>query len=219
MRVTVQDMSERVERGGEYEKHGGFPVYRAVEDNGGPDFGRFVEGMRTVQDLAVSTAPPPEVLAQAAEQAEALAALLAPYQVPEGEQTGGRSIGLPGRGSLLMLPWTVEKFDATGVRSTGVFRRFHMGGNGAAHGGTLPLLFDDMFGMITHAYGRPISRTAYLHVNYRKITPIDTPLVIEGQVDRVDGRKTFITAKLMDSEGTVLADGEALMLVLLAGQP
>ncbi|MFC4605088.1 PaaI family thioesterase [Rhodococcus kronopolitis] len=218
-------MSEQVERGrgrGDvdgYEKHGGFPVYRAAEDDGGPDFGRLIEAMRVLQDAAVSVSAPADVVRQAAEQAEALAALLEPHRVPEGQQPGGRSMGLPGRGSLLMLPWTVDKFDATGVRSTGVFRRFHMGGNGAAHGGTLPLLFDDLFGMITHAYGRPISRTAYLHVNYRKITPIDTPLVIEGQVDRVDGRKTFITAKLMDAEGTVLADGEALMLVLLPGQP
>ena len=43
----------------------------------------------------------------------------------------------------------------TGVRSAGMFRRYHLGGNGAAHGGTLPLLFDDLMGMIVHAYGRP----------------------------------------------------------------
>ncbi|SEK75284.1 PaaI family thioesterase [Rhodococcus maanshanensis] len=218
-------MSEQVERGrgrgdvDDYEQHGGFPVYRAAEDNGGPDFGRLVEALRTIQDLGVSTAPPADVVRQAAEQAEALVALLEPHRVPEGQQPAGRSMGLPGRGSLLMMPWTIEKFDETGVRSTGEFRRFHMGGNGAAHGGTLPLLFDDLFGMVTHAYGRPISRTGYLHVNYRKITPINTQLTVEGQVDRVEGRKTFVSARLVDAEGTLLADCEALMVVLLPGQP
>ncbi|MFD4294299.1 PaaI family thioesterase [Rhodococcus sp. NPDC058505] len=212
-------MSEQTERDGDYERHGGFPVYAAAPDDGGPHFGRLVEALRTVQDLAVSTAPPPEVIERAAEQAEALAALLAPHRVPEGRQPGGRSVGLPGRGSLLMLPWTIEKFDETGVRSTGVFRRYHMGGNGAAHGGVLPLLFDDLFGMVTHASGRPISRTGYLHVNYRKITPLETPLVVEGQVDRVEGRKTFVTARLTEPDGTLLADAEALMIVLLPGQP
>ncbi|MGW0176916.1 PaaI family thioesterase [Rhodococcus sp. NPDC003322] len=212
-------MSEKAERDGDYEHHGGFPVYAADADNGGPHFGRLVEALRTVQDLAVSTAPPQDVIEQAAEQAEALAALLAPHRAPEGHYPAGRSVGLPGRGSLLMLPWTIEKFDTTGVRSTGVFRRYHVGGNGAAHGGVLPLLFDDLFGMVTHAYGRPISRTGYLHVNYRKITPLETPLVVEGVVDRVEGRKTFVTARLTEPDGTLLADAEALMIVLLPGQP
>ncbi|CRK52628.1 conserved hypothetical protein [Rhodococcus sp. RD6.2] len=217
--ITVQDMSEQTERDGDYEKHGGFPVYRADPDNGGPHYGRLVEALRVVQDLAVSTAPPQDVIEQAAEQAEALAALLGQYRVPEGRSPSGRSIALPGRGSLLMLPWEAQRFGADGVRASGVFRRYHMGGNGAAHGGVLPLLFDDLFGMVTHAAGRPISRTAYLHVNYRKITPIETELFVEGKVDSVDGRKTFVSARLTDADGTLLADAEALMVVLLPGQP
>lgn len=200
----------------EYERHGGFPKYTQAEV--GPEYGRLVEALRTLQDLAVSTAPTPEVTVDAAERVEALIDLLKPFQVPEGVSPAGRVVTLPGRGSLLMLPWTVEKFDAEGVRSRGMFRRFHLGGNGAAHGGTLPLLFDDLFGMIQHAYGRPISRTAYLHINYRKITPLGTELIVEGSVDRVEGRKTFISAVLKDTEGNVLADSEALMVQLLKGQ-
>ncbi|WP_072690654.1 PaaI family thioesterase [Rhodococcus marinonascens] len=204
------------QRDDDYEHHGGFPKFEAAAPD--PDWSRFVEGMRTLQDLAVSINAPDDVLAQAADQVEALGELLGRYVAPEGESPAGRSIQLPGRGSLLMLPWTVEKFGPDGVRSKGVFRRFHLGGNGAAHGGTLPLLFDDLMGMIVHAYGRPISRTAYLHVNYRAITPLDKPLTVEGSVDRVEGRKTFITARLTDGD-TLLADCEALMLELLPGQP
>ena len=92
------------------------------------------------------------------------------------------------------------------------------GGNGAAHGGTLPLLFDDLFGMVIHANGRPIARTGYLHVNYRKITPIETELVVDGWVDRVEGRKAFCKAELRDLDGNLLADSEALMIQLLPGQ-
>lgn len=215
----MHGMSERTERDGDYEHHGGFPVYAAAPDDGGPHFGRLVAALRTVQDLAVTTAPPPAVIERAAEQAEALAALLAPHRVPEGRQPAGRSVGLPGRGSLLMPPWRVEKFDADGVRAAGTFRLYHRGGNGAAHGGVLPLLFDDLCGMVTHAAGRPISRTGYLHVNYRKITPLEAPLVVEGRVDRVEGRKTFVGARLTEPDGTLLADAEALMIVLLPGQP
>jgi len=57
-----------------------------------------------------------------------------------------------------------------------------VGGNYAVHGGVLPLLFDSVFGMVIHAAGRPISRTAFLHVDYRKVTPIDTPLTARGWV-------------------------------------
>jgi uncharacterized membrane-anchored protein len=55
-------------------------------------------------------------------------------------------------------------------------------------------------------------------VNYRAITPLNTPLTVEGRVDRVEGRKTFITAQLKNGD-TLLADCEALMLELLPGQP
>lgn len=196
---------------------GGFPEFRHTP--AGPDFGRFVEAMRRLQDLAVSTHVPDDVLAEIAADAENLADRLAPYEVSEGHSPAGSNIQLPGRGSLLMPPWTIEQFGVDGVRSTGTFRRYHLGGNGAAHGGTLPLLFDDLFGMVVHANGRPISRTGYLHVNYRAITPLDTPLVVEGTVDRIEGRKTFVTGRLCDRDGTVLADSEALMIELLPGQP
>lgn len=199
----------------DYEHHGGFPKFEAADP--GPDWLRFVEAMRNLQDLAVSVDPPKDVLAHAADRVEELVDLLKPHVVPEGESPSGRVIALPGRGSLLMLPWTVEEFGPDGVKSRGVFRRFHLGGNGAAHGGTLPLLFDDLMGMIVHAYGRPISRTAYLHVNYRAVTPLNTELTVEGSVDRVEGRKTYVTARLLQGD-KLLADCEALMVQLLPGQ-
>jgi acyl-coenzyme A thioesterase PaaI-like protein len=185
-----------------------------------PSFGSFLEVMRRLQDLAVSADAPEDVMDAALAQASALADLLAPYEAPEGQGPAGRVMELPGRGSLLLPPWHVEQLDESGVRSTGMLRRYHLGGNGAAHGGVLPLLFDDNFGMIVYAAKRPISRTAYLHVNYRKVTPLNVPLTIEGKVDRVEGRKTFVNARLTTTaDGTLLADGEGLMIELLPGQP
>lgn len=200
----------------DYDHHGGFP--RFVPAKVGPEYGQLLEALRTVQDLAVSTSLPADVTEAAASKTRELIELLEPHVVAEGKQTAGRVPALPGRGSLLLPPWVIEKFAADGVRSRGMFRRFHLGGNAAAHGGTLPLLFDDLFGLIQHAYGRPISRTAYLHINYRKVTPLNTELVVEGAVDKVEGRKTFISARLTDLDGNLLADCEALMVQLLPGQ-
>jgi acyl-coenzyme A thioesterase PaaI-like protein len=87
------------------------------------------------------------------------------------------------------------------------------------HGGVLPLLFDSVFGMVIHAVGRPISRTAFLHVDYRKVTPIDTPLTVRGWLYSTDGRKAFVNAELRDPDENLLAESHGLMVRLLAGQP
>lgn len=196
------------------DREGVFGTFRAAEQDGGPDFGRFVEAMRELQDLAVSAAPDPELFGEAADKAEDLAALLRPHAAAEGVSPANRAVGLPGRGSLLMLPWTVtSREEGRRVTATGVFRRYHLGGNNAAHGGVLPLLFDDMFGMATHVHGSPVKRTAYLTVNYRAVTPLDTELSLDVTVDSAEGRKTYVTGRLCDGD-TLLADAEALMLEL-----
>lgn len=201
----------------DYQHHGGFPEYGPASP--GPGFGRFVAAMRRLQDLAVSADPGDDVWDEAADRAAALADLLGPHQADEGKAPAGRSPDLPGMGSLLLPPWTLTRYAPDGVEMTGHFSRFHVGGNHAVHGGVLPLLFDHMFGMISHAAGRPISRTAFLHVDYRKVTPIDAPLLVRGRVTKTEGRKAFVAAELVDGEDAVLAEGHGLMVRLLAGQP
>ena len=63
---------------------------------------------------------------------------------------------LPGMGSLLLPPWTLTRYEPDGCEIRGHFTRFHVGGNYAVHGGVLPLLFDHMFGMVSHAASRPM---------------------------------------------------------------
>jgi acyl-coenzyme A thioesterase PaaI-like protein len=201
----------------EYEHHGGFPEYGPA--NPGRGFRTFVATMRRLQDLAVSADPADDVWDDAAERAAALVELLEPSASEEGRSPAGRTPDLPGMGSLLMPPWMLTRYGPDGVEMKGHFTRFHVGGNMAVHGGVLPLLFDHMFGMISHAAGRPISRTAFLHVDYRKITPIDVPLVIRGRVSSIEGRKAFVSAELVDADGALLAEGNGLMVRLLPGQP
>ncbi|WAJ45831.1 PaaI family thioesterase [Mycobacterium sp. Aquia_216] len=201
----------------EYEHHGGFPEYGPVTP--GPGFVRFVAAMRRLQDLAVSADPADDVWDDAADRAAALVELLGPFQADEGVAPSGRAPALPGMGSLLLPPWTLTRYEPDGCEMRGHFTRFHVGGNMAVHGGVLPLLFDHMFGMISHAAGRPISRTAFLHVDYRKITPIDVPLLVRGRVTGTEGRKAFVSAELIDGDDAVLAEGTGLMVRLLPGQP
>jgi acyl-coenzyme A thioesterase PaaI-like protein len=175
--------------------------------------------MRRLQDLAVSADPEDGIWDDAADRAAALVELLGPFEADEGKAPAGRTPDLPGMGSLLLPPWALTRYAPDGVEMTGYFTRFHVGGNHAVHGGVLPLLFDHMFGMISHAAGRPISRTAFLHVDYRKITPIDTPLAVRGRVTSTEGRKAFVSAELVNCDDAVLAEGNGLMVRLLPGQP
>ena len=209
MSATVEDP--------DYLRHGGFPEYEPTDPS--PGFVRFLAGMRRMQDLAVSADSSEDVWESAADRVEELVELLAPSEAPEGVPPAGRTPKLPGMGSLLMPPWMLTRYQPDGVELRGEFSRYHVGGNSAVHGGVLPMVFDWLFGMIVHAADRPISRTAYLHVDYRKVTPINQPLVIRGRLDAVEGRKAFVSGELRDDDGVMLAEGHGLMVRLLPGQP
>ncbi len=201
----------------EYDSHGGFPNFTPADP--GPGFGRFLAAMRRAQDLAVSADADAETWERAAKLAEELVGLLGPFEASEGVGPANRVPSLPGAGSLLMPPYKVTRFEPDGVELEVEFSRFSVGGNYAVHGGVLPLLFDSVFGMVIHAAGRPISRTAFLHVDYRKVTPIDTVLTARGWVRETQGRKAFVNAELRDPDGNLLAEANGLMIRLLAGQP
>lgn len=205
----------------EYERHGGFPRYGPASP--GPGFARFLEAARRFQDLAVSTDPDEAVWNEAADRIEAINALLEPFWTDDqGQVPAGRSPELPGFGSLLIPPWSLTRFEADGCEMRGHFTRFHVGGNHAVHGGVLPLLFDHLLGLTSHAASRPISRTAFLHVDYRNVTPINVPLVVRSRITSVEGRKAFVSAELIDDRGPeeiLLAEANGLMVKLLPGQP
>lgn len=114
---------------------------------------------------------------------------------------------------------TIESFDNGVLTGTATFGRYHLGRNGAVHGGCLGLLFDTIFGtgslLLTDL--RKL-RTAYLNINYRKITPIEKELRYDCTLARVEGRKVFMTGRLLDGD-EVLAEADALFVKLNPGQP
>lgn len=184
-----------------------------------PEMARFMTAMRRLQDIAVSTNPDAALWADTAELLEGMCARLEEHKAPAGVAPAGRARHLPGLGHPLMPPWQVAGSGSDGVTMKGHFTRFHVGGNGAVHGGVIPLFYDWHFGMVVSAAGRPDSRTAYLHVEYRKITPTDRPLVSRAWIDSVDGRKAFIRAEMTDADGNVLSEASGLMIKLLPHQP
>jgi acyl-coenzyme A thioesterase PaaI-like protein len=195
---------------------GGFPEIKPAEP-APPGLGRFVAAMRRLQDLAVSTNG--STWSTAAEHVEKACALLDGHQVPEGVAPGGRVIELPGLGHPLLPPWIVTESGPDGVTMAGHFTRSHVGGNNAVHGGMIPLFYDWLFGMVVSTAGCPPTRTAFLHVDYRSITPIDEPLTAHGRISDVDGRKFFVAASMTAADGSLLSEASGLMVRLLPHQP
>ena len=176
-----------------------------------------IEALRLVQERITAASPPDQVVTETADVLEKLAATLGPYEVDESRQIAGRRMDLPGRGQALVPVLDIDDWDVQHVRARVTLGRFYLGAGGAAHGGVLSLIFDEMLGRLANT-GRTRSRTAFLHVNYRNITPIGPELRVEAHVDRVEGRKRFLTGAIYH-DGTLTAAAEGLFVELKPGQP
>ena len=185
---------------------------------GGPDYGRFVDAVRTLQDLARGADAPDEVVTEVAGLVERVNALLGPYEADEWHSPSGRRFDLPNRGSILSLPLDLHVVDGR-IQGTTIFRRYHLGRNAAAHGGSVAHLFDSLLGFTAFTLSESRKqRTAYLHVDYRKVVPIGRELQVEAGIERIEGRKIFVAGRLLDGDD-VLAEAEALFVMLKPGQP
>ena len=186
---------------------------------GGPDYGRFIDAVRKLQDHARAVDAPDEVITEAADTLEKLSALLSPFDADEWESPSGRRMDLPTRGNILTVPLTYRKTDDGRIEGTARFARFHLGRNNAVHGGSLGMLFDTVLGLTASVLtGSRRQRTAYLKIDYRNIVPIDKELQFEGGIVRLDGRKIFVSGRLTDGE-TLLTEADALFVRLKPGQP
>ncbi|WP_018636071.1 hypothetical protein [Parafrankia elaeagni] len=181
------------------------------------EFGRLSDALRVLQDTISGVRLPVEVAARARQGMEELTGLMKSYSVPEAVQASGRIPGIPGRAQALLPVVHVDEADELRLVGHVTFGRYYLGGFGAAHGGAIPLMFDEMMGRLSNAGGRPMARTAYLNVNFRNITPIDVRLRVEILFGGEEGRKRHITGAIYDGE-TVTADAEALFITLLPGQ-
>ncbi|MCL3838434.1 PaaI family thioesterase [Aeromicrobium duanguangcaii] len=135
----------------------------------------------------------------------------------EQHQVNGRVAELPVRGHAMLPDLHVTSRTTERVEGTVRFGRWFMGGGMAVHGGAVSLLFDEVLGILASLAAGGITRTAYLHTDYRALTPIDTELQAAAWIDRVEGRKWFVRGEIRHGD-TVCAEGEGLFLRLLPEQ-
>jgi hypothetical protein len=185
---------------------------------GPPGYVEMVEALRVLQDRVAVADPPPSLIADVTRAATELSSRLAAYAVPERDRIAGRLSDVPGRGQTLVPP--VHLGPTVDGRITGhvTFTDIYLGANDAVHGGTIPLMFDEVLGRLSITDGRTPSRTAYLHVDYRSVTPLNTRLRIEVWFEREEGRKRFLRGVLY-SGSTLCVEVSGLFVALRPGQP
>jgi acyl-coenzyme A thioesterase PaaI-like protein len=182
---------------------------------GGLHYGEFIEQVRSLMDRARLAAPSDElaletigVLKQLNDKLDA--AMVDEWSTPT-------RIDLPARGNVTLPPFLIDHADKNGVDARITFRTFHLGGNGAAHGGQIAIGFDDLLGMAAAVHAGAVTRTASLTVDYWSITPLNTELTVRAWTERQEGRKVFVRATLHDGD-RLCAEAHALFIVLKPGQ-
>ena len=91
-----------------------------------------------------------------------------------------------------VLMWPDDAFHLHGLVTLGAA---YSGPPGLVHGGVIALIFDELLGacaVINDCAGF----TGTLTVKYLRGTPIRTSITMEAWIDRVEGRKTFVTGEL-----------------------
>jgi acyl-coenzyme A thioesterase PaaI-like protein len=197
---------------------GGFRARMDITtERGGPRYGELNEEIRRMMDLARYACPPDDMVADFIDQMRGLNARLEQVQIDEWQTPAGTRIDLPARGNITLPPFEITEGGPDGVVAAVTFRPFHLGGNKAAHGGHVAVAFDDLGGMASALKVQGITRTAYLTVNYRSLTPLEIPLRMHTWVEELDGRKAFVKGTLHDGD-RLCAELDALFIALKPGQ-
>jgi hypothetical protein len=183
-----------------------------------PGYPELIAQLRVLQDTIAGTAPPADVVEHVTAALADVSARLAPYGVDERQQLFSQLTDLPGRGQAMTPVFVPERSDSKSIAGRVRYGRFYLGSNGAVHGGALPLLFDEVLGRLACSGGRSRSRTAYLHVDYRNVTPVEAELTLSGWFESEEGRKRLLRGTLRHGD-TLCAEAEGLFVALRPGQP
>lgn len=102
--------------------------------------------------------------------------------------------------------------DEGGVACTFSLGAAYEGPPGCVHGGFVASVLDQVLGTAAAKRGVP-GLTAYLNTTYRRPTLLGSDHVCRARVDRLEGWKVFASGEIVDPQGLVTAEAEALFVV------
>ena len=91
------------------------------------------------------------------------------------------------------------------------------GPHGFAHGGVIASMLDEAMSKAIHASAQAaglMAMTRHMETSYLRPIPLETPLVLRASQVRVEGRKHFCEALLVDEAGRTLATAKALFIAI-----
>ncbi|KAF9457363.1 mitochondrial protein [Collybia nuda] len=138
-----------------------------------------------------------------------------PYQnFPEERRVNSLTSGaLRGPGKLALPGLIRAKKDESESFAFVHVGRGLCGHDGIIHGGLLATLLDETLGRIAIVnLPDKIGVTAKLSLNYRAPTRADQFIVIKTFLDEAKGRKTVVSGRIEDLDGTVLVEATALFV-------
>jgi acyl-coenzyme A thioesterase PaaI-like protein len=185
---------------------------------GGAEYGEMVDALREFLDDVAAAAPDTATVMALTQDLKDWTDRLTPAAVPERSQIFARRLDLPGRGQTMSPNFVPVAGDHQSVTGTVTFGRYFLGGGGAVHGGAIPLLFDEVLGRLANSGDRAPSRTAYLHTDFRSITPVGEELSVRAWFVSEQGRKRVLRAELTRGD-TLCAEAEGLFIALRPDQP
>ncbi len=86
------------------------------------------------------------------------------------------------------------------------------GYSGVVHGGILASVFDDAMAWAVRQISGEWGVTADFHIRYRRPVTAGGEYTVKGRVESKKGRKAKTTAQILDTEGNVLAEADALFV-------
>jgi len=82
---------------------------------------------------------------------------------------------------------------------------------GFVHGGIIATLLDEAMSKAVRSHGL-VAMTRHMEVDYQRPVPSSTMIRIEGRKTHSEGRKHWSEAKILGSDGAVLAEGKGLFI-------
>jgi acyl-coenzyme A thioesterase PaaI-like protein len=188
---------------------------------------RLANGVRGVLHRLIQSSAPVEMIAEAADELERIAARFREHpnaSMYEGfaeAANAGEPFAFfdhsPMLGPANPLAPPIELWLEDGkIAGRVTFGAAYEGPPGCVHGGYVAAAFDEVLGSTQSLSGAP-GMTGRLTVHYRSPTPLHTELRFEGVLDRVSGRKIHTSGRLWAGD-TLCADAEGLFITIDFGK-
>jgi uncharacterized protein (TIGR00369 family) len=103
--------------------------------------------------------------------------------------------------------------DDRSVSVTFAFGETKEGPVGLVHGGALAAVMDEAITVAAIVNNRG-GLTAFLNIDYKAPVPLNTQVTAIGRIEKIDGRKTFLSAELRLADNTLAVSATGLFITM-----